>query len=59
MSAYKLPKSNSLGQASVEFLLLAGIVCIALALGSPSALEQVISALQSAYLSFSNAMSMP
>ncbi len=51
--------SNQFGQATLEFLLLAGMVGIALALGSPSVLEQLISALQTAYLSFSNAMSMP
>jgi hypothetical protein len=50
---------NQYGQATMEFLLLAGLVGIALALGSPSVLEQLISALQTAYLSFSNAMSMP
>jgi Flp pilus assembly pilin Flp len=50
---------NQSGQATVEFLLLGGLVAIALALGSPSVLEQLISALQSAYLGFSNAMSMP
>jgi hypothetical protein len=47
------------GQSSVEFLFLGSLICIALALGKPSILEQLISALQSAYQSFSMAMSMP
>jgi hypothetical protein len=59
MSSGHRSNRNNFGQATMEFLLLAGLVGIALALGSPSVLEQLISALQTAYLSFSNAMSMP
>ena len=47
------------GQAMTEFLLIAALIAIALALGSPSPLEQLISALQKFYIRFSTAMSMP
>lgn len=47
------------GQAMTEFLLIAALIAIALALGSPSPLEQIISALQKFYIRFSTAMSMP
>ena len=47
------------GQAMTEFLLIAALIAIALALGSPSPLEQLISALQNFYIRFSTAMSMP
>jgi hypothetical protein len=59
MSSSNRTAHNNFGQATTEFLLLAGLVGIALALGTPSVLEQLISALQTAYLGFSNAMSMP
>jgi hypothetical protein len=59
MSSSNRTDRKNFGQATTEFLLLAGLVGIALALGTPSVLEQLISALQTAYLSFSNAMSMP
>jgi Flp pilus assembly pilin Flp len=59
MSQFSGFRNNQVGQAMTEFLLLSGLVGIALALGSPSVLEQLISALQTAYLGFSNAMSMP
>ena len=47
------------GQAMTEFLIIAALVTLAMALGSPSPLEQVISALQRFYIRFSTAMSMP
>ena len=47
------------GQAMTEFLLIAALIAIALALGSPSPLEQMITALQQFYIRFSTAMSMP
>lgn len=59
MSSSDITDHTQFGQATMEFLLLAGLVGIALALGTPSVLEQLISALQTAYLNFSNAMSMP
>jgi Flp pilus assembly pilin Flp len=43
----------------VEYLVLASLIAIALALGRPSILEQLISALQTAYQGFAMAMSMP
>ncbi len=47
------------GAVSVEYILLIMLICIALALGKPSILEQLISALQMAYMRFSTAISLP
>ena len=55
----RLGFSHASGQAMTEFLIIAALVGLALALGSPSPLEQVISALQRFYIRFSTAMSMP
>jgi hypothetical protein len=47
------------GHVSVEYLLLLGLVVLALASGRPSAIEQLISAIQISYQRFSFAMSAP
>lgn len=52
-------KRKQFGQSMVEYLVLASLIGIALALGKPSILEQLISALQTAYQGFAMAMSMP
>jgi Flp pilus assembly pilin Flp len=52
-------KRMQFGQSMVEYLVLASLIGIALALGKPSILEQLINALQTAYQGFAMAMSMP
>jgi Tfp pilus assembly protein FimT len=47
------------GFASIEYLVLLSIVVMLVAIGKPSPLERLISALQLAYQRFSFAMSLP
>ncbi len=50
---------RTLGHVSIEYLLLLGLVVLALASGRPSPVEQLVVAIQTSYQRFSFAMSAP